>query len=247
VAGSSWGKVTWVPGLDALVRGNGGGAQVSSVSCSSAGNCAAGGHYWDRGEQAFVAVERNGRWGKATGVPGLAALNQGRYASVYALSCGPAGGCAAGGEYTPEAYGQDFDGFLAAEENGRWGKAVSHRGQLGVVRPVGQLRRRRRLHRPCPAPRPGIRHPGQVAPRRAHPARRRSCTGQSEIQQFDLQAGTTATLSPSSPIGDRLRRQEELRRTARERLRRSASRAARLSAGESGAAGVNPVTACISA
>jgi hypothetical protein len=133
VAGSSWGKVTGVPGLDALVRGNGGGAQVSSGSCSSAGNCSAGGHYWDRGEQAFVAVERNGRWGKATGVPGLAALNQGRYASVYALSCAPAGGCAAGGEYTPEAYGQDFDGFLAAEENGRWGKAVTLPAEDGSV------------------------------------------------------------------------------------------------------------------
>jgi hypothetical protein len=53
----------------------GGNAEVSSVSCGSAGSCAAGGFYSDRHghRQGFVAVERNGRWGTATGVPGLAA------------------------------------------------------------------------------------------------------------------------------------------------------------------------------
>jgi hypothetical protein len=128
VAGVSWGRVIEVPGLAALNTGKGGGAEVDSVSCSSAGNCVAGGSYTSRhGQQAFVAVERRGRWGKATGVPGLAALNGGGYAAVYAVSCAPAGSCAAGGEYA-EADGQDFDGFLAVEENGAWGKAVTFPG-----------------------------------------------------------------------------------------------------------------------
>ena len=46
------------------------------MSCASAGNCAAGGRYRDGGHlQGFVAGERNGLWGKAIEVPGLAALN----------------------------------------------------------------------------------------------------------------------------------------------------------------------------
>ena len=45
------------------------------MSCASAGNCAAGGYYAARRSgyyQGFVADERNGRWGKAIEVPGLA-------------------------------------------------------------------------------------------------------------------------------------------------------------------------------
>src|SRR6266705_912379 len=74
-----WGRVIEVPGLAALKSGKGGGPEVSAVSCASPGNCAAGGHYWDRhGQQGFAVVERNGRWGTAIEVPGLAALNVNR-------------------------------------------------------------------------------------------------------------------------------------------------------------------------
>ena len=122
-AAGTWGKAIAVPGLRGLnARG---GAMVVSVSCASAGNCAAGGHYRDRhGQQGFVAVERHGRWGMATGVPGLAALNQGGYADVSSVSCGSAGSCAAGGSYT-DADSQDFYGFVAVERDGVWGKAVT--------------------------------------------------------------------------------------------------------------------------
>jgi len=69
-----WGKAIEVPGLAAL--NTGGFAFVFSVSCPSAGSCAAGGYYRDRhGQQGFVAVEKNGRWGRAINVPGLGALN----------------------------------------------------------------------------------------------------------------------------------------------------------------------------
>jgi hypothetical protein len=50
----SWGKAIEVPGSGAL--NTGGHAQVMSVSCTSAGYCAAGGYYLDRSgaDQAFV-------------------------------------------------------------------------------------------------------------------------------------------------------------------------------------------------
>jgi len=43
----SWGRAIEVPGLGALNKGD---AEVNSVSCASAGNCAAGGDYRDRRE-----------------------------------------------------------------------------------------------------------------------------------------------------------------------------------------------------
>ena len=78
-------------------------AGANSVSCASAGNCAAGGFYSDSSggvTQGWVAVERDGRWGNGSEVPGLGALNEGGGAAVYSVSCAPAGTCAAGGYYT---------------------------------------------------------------------------------------------------------------------------------------------------
>ncbi len=119
-----------MPGLGAL--NTGGFAEVLSVSCASAGNCTAGGDYTDArvNSQGFVAVERNGVWGKAIEVPGLAALNTGGDASVSSVSCASAGNCAAGGSY---ADGRDNgQGFVAVEKNGRWGKAIEVPG-LGAL------------------------------------------------------------------------------------------------------------------
>ena len=98
-AAGSWGRAMEMPGLAALSTGSD--AAVNSVSCASAGNCAAGGYYsYDRAtdaEQGFVAVERHGRWGRAIKVPGLATLNKGGYSRVFSVSCASAGNCAAGG------------------------------------------------------------------------------------------------------------------------------------------------------
>ncbi len=146
-----WGRAVEVPGLAAL---NGGGdATVFSVSCASAGNCAASGSYHRRHHhQGFVANERNGRWGKAIEVPGLAALNTGGQAIVNTVSCGSAGSCAAGGNYRDRHF--RTRAFVAVEQNGVWRRAIGVPGlgtlnkggnarQLGVVRLGGQLRRRR--------------------------------------------------------------------------------------------------------
>ncbi len=129
-----WGTAIGVPGLGALSKG--GDAQVSSVSCASAGSCAAGGFYTGRHrrQQGFVAVERNGRWGRATGVPGLGALNTGGSSQVVAVSCGSAGSCAGGGYYADGIVPprRHFRGFVAVERNGRWHTAMQMPGPAGL-------------------------------------------------------------------------------------------------------------------
>jgi hypothetical protein len=79
------GSVLDVPGSGALNAD--GFARVLSVSCGSPGNCAAGGFYSESETnlQAFVASERNGRWGMAIQVPGSAALNAGSDAELLAV------------------------------------------------------------------------------------------------------------------------------------------------------------------
>ena len=96
-------------------------AVVTSVSCASGGNCAAGGQYFDEsGGHAFVLTEKNGHWGDANAVPGLAALNS-KNASISSVSCA-AGGCAAGGYYQDAA--SHFHAFVTNEKNGRWSRLV---------------------------------------------------------------------------------------------------------------------------
>ena len=131
-----WGRAIEVPGLGALNTGAfvAEGAEVTSVSCASAGNCAAGGYYSTRPvrdrvrRQAFVASEQNGRWGMAIEVPGIAALNAGHYAEVFSVSCGSEGNCAAGGNAASSAPningGGDQQGFVVSESNGAWGQAI---------------------------------------------------------------------------------------------------------------------------
>ena len=117
-----WGTAIEVPGLEALNKG--GTAEVSSVSCASAGNCAAGGDYMGVGdnEQGFVVSERHGVWGQAIEVPGLGALAFRPDAGAGPVSCASPGNCAAGGNYEDKNY--NVHGFVAIERHGRWGKAI---------------------------------------------------------------------------------------------------------------------------
>jgi hypothetical protein len=125
-----WGDAVELPGSAALNVG--GNAKVLSVSCPSAGNCAAGGYYTDHAlhEQAFVASERNGRWGKAIGVPGAAARNPHAKAWVYSVSCPSAGNCAAGGYYTDSSF--DIQAFVDNERNGHWGRVIEVPGSAAL-------------------------------------------------------------------------------------------------------------------
>ena len=94
--------------------------RINSLSCAGPGDCVAGGSGSgsDYTTDAFLAEEKNGTWGAARPVPGLAALSAG-YTSVNSVSCATPGNCAAEGEY-------DGGGgaFVADEVNGAWGDAV---------------------------------------------------------------------------------------------------------------------------
>jgi hypothetical protein len=132
----TWGKAVEVPGTASLNAGAGGIASVDSVSCASAGNCSAGGQYYDssRHYQAFVVSQVDGTWGKAVEVPGSATLNKGGYAQIgnalacssegncTAVSCTSAGNCSAGGSYTDSS--GSSQAFVVSEVGGTWGKAV---------------------------------------------------------------------------------------------------------------------------
>src|SRR5258708_40265054 len=74
VAIGSWGRAITVPGLGALNKGRNAG--VLSVSCPSAGSCAAGGDYRDGGgrQRGVGAGGRKGDWGGGGVGPGLGGL-----------------------------------------------------------------------------------------------------------------------------------------------------------------------------
>jgi hypothetical protein len=128
--GGTWGTAIEVPGTAALNEG--GDAQISSVSCATAGNCSAGGQYTDASGhvQAFVVRETGGTWGKAIEVPGTAALNEGGDAQISSVSCATAGDCGAGGQYT-DASG-DIQAFVVGETGGTWGTAIEVPGTAAL-------------------------------------------------------------------------------------------------------------------
>jgi hypothetical protein len=129
-----WGRAIEVPGLRTL--NTAGKGEVSSVSCASAGNCAAGGYYGTRlGTRGFVAIERNARWGRAIAVPGLAALTARGSSEVISVSCSLPGYCAVGGHYGYQRH-KPLQGFVASEQNGVWGKAIEVPG-LGALNAGG--------------------------------------------------------------------------------------------------------------
>jgi hypothetical protein len=122
----TWGTAQEVPGTAAL--NTGGNADVSSVSCASAGNCSASGNYTlNSGAtppiRGFVANEVNGTWGTAQEVPGTAALNT--------VSCGSAGNCSAGGWSVGEVAHQS-QAIVVDEVNGAWGTALEVAGALNT-------------------------------------------------------------------------------------------------------------------
>jgi hypothetical protein len=91
----TWYRSLPVPGTPRL--NNGDDAAVSSISCTNAWNCGAGGYYtpgnaeafpyWD----AFVVREVRGTWDQAIEVPGTNAENTGVNASITTISCAAPG------------------------------------------------------------------------------------------------------------------------------------------------------------
>jgi hypothetical protein len=126
----TWGNAIEVPGSGTLNAG--GNAQALTVSCGSAGNCAAAGDYTDGSHhvQAFVVSQRNGAWGKAIEVPGSGTLNAGGNAGGYSVSCASAGNCVAGGYYS-DASGA-VQAFVVPEVNRTWHKAIEVPGTAAL-------------------------------------------------------------------------------------------------------------------
>lgn len=125
-----WNKAAQARGTGALNVG--GSAQVTAMSCPSAGNCAAGGVYAGTSDhlELFVISERNGSWGKATVLPGILSHNKGSSTQVYSLSCSSSGNCSAGGYYENAAF-REF-AFVITESGGRWGSVTEVPGLAGV-------------------------------------------------------------------------------------------------------------------
>jgi hypothetical protein len=126
-----WGSAGTVPGLSASPLDDHG-AWLEVVSCLSAGNCAAGGSYsTDAGGnfQPLVVSERNGVWGNAVAIAGLASLNTGKSAEVQFMSCRSAWNCTAAGTYETADVADHV--FVVSETNGAWGKAQPIRGLTG--------------------------------------------------------------------------------------------------------------------
>ena len=103
-ANGTWGRARHLPGMKRLNTGSDG--AVTSVSCPAPGSCSAAGYYGvgtpgDRvyNLEVFVVSESRGSWGHASEIPGTAALNKGKWATVGALSCAAPGKCSVGGGY----------------------------------------------------------------------------------------------------------------------------------------------------
>src|SRR5579863_4014205 len=120
----AWGKIEAIPGAAALNTKAFANARLNEISCASPGDCSAGGSYSDasNGVQLFVISEKNGSWGKAEAVPGLAALDTGENAQLTSLSCASPGNCAAGGGYAGD-HPSTLSAFVVDQVNGTWGKA----------------------------------------------------------------------------------------------------------------------------
>ena len=125
-----WGNAQTLPGVTTLATGPSG-ADLTGVVCRSVGNCSAVGHFFAHvGDGVFVSTEKNGTWGQAAALPGLAALDVGRFTSFPRLACGAPGNCSIGGFYSVHAPqgGQIVKPYLAAQKNGTWGKAAEVKG-----------------------------------------------------------------------------------------------------------------------
>ena len=138
----AWGKAIEVPGSGRLNVA--GAATVASVSCTSQGNCGAGGYYslpFSRvaeSAQPFVVTERNGTWGKAINVLGLGGVVE---AGVASVSCTSPGNCGAGGGVEDGSF--TSKPFVVSQVNGHWQKAIELHGTVplngGVIAGVSQV------------------------------------------------------------------------------------------------------------
>jgi hypothetical protein len=98
---------------------------MNSISCWSAGNCMAGGGYYDSAsgtEGAVFLRETNGVWGHQPIKTPIDVGAETSFPGVQSISCVSAASCAAGGER-----------FVMSRTNGVWRKPVAAPGPFGGV------------------------------------------------------------------------------------------------------------------
>jgi hypothetical protein len=130
-SGGTWDAPQEVPGFAGLSSPSPFNGDLTSVSCTSAGNSVAGGSYYvsftngQTNGQPFLATETNGSWGQPQNLGGLATLNPNDSATLQSVSCGGPGDCAAMGEYENVASGGGVidNTWVADESGGSWGQA----------------------------------------------------------------------------------------------------------------------------
>jgi hypothetical protein len=123
-----WGKALTVPGLTS--RDASENTQVYVMSCSSAGNCSAGGSYALTNNRTFIFVvdETNGVWGRAIDLHGAPKNDSSGGGFMTSISCPSAGNCSAGGIWPVASSSKVSGAFVVDETNGVWGKVLELTG-----------------------------------------------------------------------------------------------------------------------
>jgi len=146
--GGVWRDAHEIPGTTTLIKGKS--AVVTTMSCTSAGACTAGGYQFRSEPQGsstrelaapFLLAQRHGRWGSAAPVPGIGTLSKSGFAELTAVSCASPGNCAAAGRYASSSYNPDGTGpgrmFVIDEVRGVWGAPREVAARFGDFGPPG--------------------------------------------------------------------------------------------------------------
>jgi hypothetical protein len=120
--GGTWNTATKIPAITGSDPGQA--EEITALSCGEAGNCSAGGYYYDTtsdSDQGFLISKADGTWGTPEEIPGIGALESmaSVVVSVTSVSCRYAGNCAMGGII--EVGG--VPPFVVSETAGTWGTA----------------------------------------------------------------------------------------------------------------------------
>jgi hypothetical protein len=116
---------------------------LPTLACVSPGNCEAGGAYAvGGGVQGVILNETNGAWTAPVTLKAPSDVAKGTGVTIYGLSCGSRGNCAAVGSYLDRK--GNVESFIANEVHDRWG--IAHKvalpanalksGQNALVRSV---------------------------------------------------------------------------------------------------------------
>jgi hypothetical protein len=120
--GGAWGLAQAVPSVATLNTGHS--AELTTVSCASAGNCGGGGHYKDvlGTVHSFVVTEAGGTWTGAKEVPGSLPAGE-RASQVSTESCPAVGRCTIAG-YLTDSGGGNVVYVDSQTPNHAWGTAL---------------------------------------------------------------------------------------------------------------------------